>query len=168
MKKLGIFLLIFAVHLIQSIIVENTSVFSVTPNIMITVIILISVYNSSVTSVVAGGFAGLLYDSLCGTHFGVYILIYMYLALAVSYTVDKKNGNSPLLMAWTGFVYTVLLRIVISIGLWIIGLAKSFVEMGADALVKGFVSAIVIFVIVLLKEYVFSAKKSLPEGCDIA
>lgn len=169
MKKLGCFLLVYAAYLVQSIIIENVSLFSVTPNLLIAVVIIASVAISPAKAAVLGGFAGLLYDSMCGRLFGVHIIMYMYLALAVSCTAEKSFKNSPLLMGWIAFVYTVMFRLVVFTGLWLVGSARGFGAVGADIVVKGIFSAVVALIFVYFRECAFTKKQKAPqEGSDAA
>jgi len=120
-----------------------------------------------------GAFAGLLIDVLFGEAFGIYILLYMYLALFVSLAADKKNLNSPLIMSWVCFVSVAAMEIVISLFKTGIGRNLSPGTVCANVFVKGFFAALVSmgFVLLLIKLEERRKKKvvntdSLKEVCE--
>ena len=83
---------IYAAFLLQSLIFENINILSSTPDITVTAVIFAAVLCTPPEATALGAFAGVLTDAVCGRFFGVYTLLYMYLAACISHAVSKKTG----------------------------------------------------------------------------
>ncbi len=94
-----------------------------------------------------GAVYGLLIDGAVGRSFGVNILLYIYLAVAVKMLADEKHGNSPALLALDTVGFSVLFYLAygllsfavprgsITIGRWLITAAVTSLINGIAALV---------------------------------
>jgi len=161
MKGLLKILGIYAVFLLQSLIFENINIFSITPDILLAAVIFTAISGNVPFAALAGGFSGLLTDAVCGRFFGVYTLLYMYLACTVAYLTDKSTANSPLLCAWAGFVSVSAYKIMCSVVLLLFGIYKPFSGLGADIFVNGLLTALFIFIMVLILNKSEKSKKSI-------
>jgi len=145
---------IYAAFLAQSLIFENINIFPCPPDMLLTVLVIISVSVEFPAASALGAFAGILTDVMYGNVFGVKTLLYMYLALAVSIAVDKKNCNSPLIMSWICFVSIAAKEIVLAGLKAVFGYAVSISYLTASVFVKGIFGAIVTLGIVLLQQHI--------------
>ena len=145
-KLLGIYLAFLA----QSIIFENIKILSCSPDILIVAIIMCSVSAGTLQAALLGGAAGLFADALYGNVFGINILIYMYLAIAVSISVHESTDNSPLLMSWVTFVSVTVLEIVLTLFKSMFGFTVSIGFLGANILIKGGFGALFALLFVLV------------------
>lgn len=166
-KKVGKTIGIYIAFLLQSLMLENTSIFSSTPDILLTAIIIVSIGSKCNEAVVYGAFGGLLIDFLCGRLFGVYTITYMYLALAVSFTADKRVVNSPIFAAWSCFAYTAIFEVVSSIVLSLVGRGKSIGMISTDVLVKGIFSAVFTVLFIMIVEHI-KKRKQTPKEVDVS
>lgn len=156
---------VFAAFLLQSLVFENLNILSSSPDILLTVIIMISVSLDFTWASAVGAFAGIIMDSMYGSVFGVKTLMYMYLALLVSIAADKKNDNSPLIMGWICFISITVMEITMAIINAIIGSPIKFTYLIADIFVKGIFSAVFAILYTLATECV---KKRKQKGKDSA
>ena len=147
--KLLKFIGIYLAFLAQSLIFENINIAAASPDIVITAVILAALFYSIPTAAALGAFIGLVTDAVCGRLFGVYTLIYMYLAISVGAIADKRINNSPLIMAWICFLYTALYEILKYLILILLGIEQSISMLGADIVVKGIFSAVFALLFVL-------------------
>lgn len=145
-KLLGIYLAFLA----QSIIFENIKILSCSPDILIVAIIMCSVSAGTLQAALLGLAAGLFADALYGSIFGINILIYMYLAIAVSISVHESTDNSPLLMGWVTFVSVTVLEIVLTLFKSMFGFTVSIGFLGANILIKGGFGALFALLFVLV------------------
>ena len=157
-KTLGIYL----AFLIQSLLFENLNIFSCSPDILMTVVIIVAVAESFVPASVLGGFAGLLNDVMYGEVFGTGILFYLCLSLAVSLAADSKNINSPLIMSWICFISVAATEIVLSVLRTAMGRAIEIGHICAEIFVKGIFAAVFALVFVLASEFLKKRKKNKP------
>lgn len=151
--------------LAQTLIFENIKIFSCSPDILVTAIIICSVSTDWVRAAFLGGFVGLLMDSLCARVFGVNIIIYMYLALIVSAMVGNRTENSPLLMSWVVFVAIAAKEIVIAIFKTMFGYSSSLSFLGSAVFVKGLFGAVFTLLFVLVYH---KLKLKIEKGIDSA
>ena len=159
-KALGIYL----AFLLQSLIFENLRMFSCSPDVLVTVVIIVAVSEDFVPASILGGFAGLLYDVMYGEVFGISILLYTYLALLVSLAADRRNSNSPLIMSWVCFVSIASLEIVIALFNTAMGNTPAFGQLCANILVKGLFGALFALCFVLVVQYIKRKKVITPEA----
>ncbi len=148
MKKVYSFIGMYAVFLLQTLVLEKYYILSVTPNLFFSCVMLYAAFSSPVAGGIAGAAAGFLTDAVCGTYFGGYTLMYMSAAVAVSFFTDKRNINSPVIMAWYGFMYTVFFETVRLLSRAFLGGGKT-PHIGGKILVNGLLSALVFFFAVL-------------------
>lgn len=154
LKILGIYLAFLA----QSLIFENIKILSCSPDILIVAIIMCSVSAGTLQAAFLGGMAGLFADALYGSIFGVNILIYMYLAIAVSVAVNEKTENSPLLMAWATFVAVTALEVILTMFKSMLGYTVSVGFLGANILIKGGFGALFALLFVLIYHKIKASK----------
>lgn len=128
---------IYIAFLIQSIILSNMRIISVTPDLLSVAIVLTAVYCSCTEACVIGAFGGILTDVLCGRILGVNTLIYMYIALLVAFLVDKRHTNSPVIMGWIIFVCIAFFQIIKSLLYYFTGNLLSVGHIGKAILVNG-------------------------------
>ena len=159
-KALGIYLAFLA----QTLIFENIKIFSCSPDILITAIIICAVSSDYMKAAALGAFGGMLVDVMCGNVFGINILIYMYLALLVSLAVGEKTENSPLLMSWVVFIAIAAMQIIIGVFKSMLGYSSSIGIMGANILVKGMFASVFTLLFVLL--YQKLKKKAAKRACS--
>lgn len=142
------FIGMYAVFLLQTLVLEKYYILSVTPNVFFACVMLYAAFSSPVAGGAAGTAAGFLTDVVCGTYFGGYTLMYMSAAVTVSFFTDKRNINSPLIMAWYGFMYTVFFQAVHLLARAFLG-GGGTSHIGAKIFVNGILSAFVFFFAVL-------------------
>ena len=137
---------------------ENINILSVSPNILLAVIIMCSVSLDFVPASAMGSFAGVLMDTMYGSVFGVRTITYMFLALFVSIAVDKKNDNSPLIMSWICFISITVMEISISVlkAMLIGGISIKYLISGI--FVKGIFAALVALFYTLIRQYIKNRK----------
>ena len=150
MKSLLNFFGITAAFLLQSLIFENINILSSTPDILIAAVIFTAILCAPPKATALGAFAGVLTDAVCGRTFGVYTLLYMYLAAVISHAVSENTGNSPVFCAWAAFVCSTVYEILCYTGLILFTGYKSISALGADIFVKGLFSAVFAFLAVLI------------------
>ncbi len=146
------FLGIYIAFLIQSIILSNVRIISITPDLLSITIVLTAVYCSCTEACFIGAFGGILNDVICGRVLGVNTLIYMYLALITTFFVDKKHTNSPIIMGWIIFVCITFFQIVKSLLYYFAGYVLSVGHIGKSILVNGVFALIFTVVCVFLIE----------------
>ena len=151
---------IYAAFLLQSLIFENINILSSTPDIVVTAVIFTAVLCTPPEATALGAFAGVLTDAVCGRFFGLYTLLYMYLAAFISHAVSKNTGNSPVICAWAVFVCSTVYEILCYMGQILFTGYKSVSELGADIFVKGLFSAIFAFLAVLIINGIEKKKKN--------
>lgn len=156
-KAVGIYLAFLA----QSLIFENINIFSSSPDILLTVLIICCVSLDFPAASIMGAFAGIMMDAMYGKVFGVNTLIYMYLALLISIAADKKNDNSPLIMSWICFISITLMEVVVAILQAILGAGASMSGLLAGIFVKGLFAAIFALLYTLLSQFL---KKRRAQG----
>ena len=170
MKYLYQFAGIYGAFLVQSLFCEKLKILSCSPDLVITVLIICSVYMDFVPSAILGAFAGLLTDVMYGTVFGVYLIKYMYVGIAVSIFADKRHFNSPLIMSWICFISVAAAEIVMAVLKMLIGVSLSVGTLFANIFVRGMFAAIFAMVFVLLtqcrKTKVKNKKVSQGEGAQ--
>ena len=154
-KALGIYL----AFLLQSLIFENLKIFSCSPDLLVTVVIIVAVSESFVPASVLGGFAGLLNDVMYGKAFGTGILFYLCLSLAVSLAADRKNINSPLIMSWICFISVAATEIVMSVLQTAMGKSTEIGHICAEIFVKGIFSALFALLFVFFAELLKKRKR---------
>lgn len=143
---------IYIAFILQSLLLENIKIFSCSPDLILACVIIFAVSQDFITASIMGAFAGLLKDALYARVFGMNILIYMYLAILVSISVDKKNDNSPLIMSWILFVCTASFEIALTLFKYMLGYASSMGYLGTNIMVKGLFCAIFAFLYVLARQ----------------
>lgn len=131
------FLGIYVAFLIQSVILSNMRIISITPDLLSIAIVLTAVYCSCAEACFIGAFGGILTDVLCGRILGVNTLIYMYIALLTALLVDKKHTNSPVIMGWVIFVCITFFQVIKSFLYYFTGNLLSFGHIGKSILVNG-------------------------------
>jgi len=144
---------LYLAFLIQSLFLENLKLFSCSPDIVITVIIIFSVHMSLTQSAVFGGVAGLLTDAVFGTVFGANLIKYMYLGIAVSIFADKRHSNSPLIMSWISFVSVAATEIAVAVLKAFVGMTPTATSVFSRIFVRGIFAALFTLVFVLLSLY---------------
>lgn len=154
MKYLWHFAGIYAAFLLQSLLFENLKIFSCSPDILITVLVICSVSLDFIPASVLGAFAGVLTDAMYSRVFGINLLIYMYFALFVSIAADKRNSNSPLIMSWICFVSIAAMEIVLALLKTVFGTSSSLAFTCANIFVKGFFAAVFSLGFVLFVQYI--------------
>ena len=150
MKYLYQFAGIYGAFLLQSLFFEKLKIFSCSPDFTITVLIICSVYMDFVPSALLGAFAGLLTDVMYGTVFGVNLLKYMYVGIAVSILADKRHFNSPLIMSWICFISVSAAEIAMAVMKVLVGAPLSFGNLFANIFVRGIFAAVFAMVFILL------------------
>lgn len=153
-KYLYRFLGIYLAFLVQSLFFENLKIFSCSPDIVLTVLIILAVSTDFTEAALLGAFAGLLTDVMYGTVFGINILIYMYTAILVSIAADKKNANSPLIMSWICFISIAAYEIVLAVLKTVVGTSARIGALCANIFVKGIFVAIFALCFVLVVQYI--------------
>ncbi len=146
------FLGIYIAFLIQSIILSNARIISITPDLLSIVIVLTAVYCSCTEACFIGAFGGILNDVICGRVLGVNTLIYMYLALLTAFFVDKKHANSPVIMGWVIFVCITFFQIIKSVLYYFAGNVLSVGHIGKSILVNGVLALLVTVICVFIIE----------------
>ncbi len=159
MKYVWKFTGVYLAFIVQSLLLENLKIFSCSPDILITCVIICSVSMSAAAACGLGAFAGVLMDAMYGEVFGINILVYMYLALLVSLATDARNSNSPLIMSWICFISVATMEIALAILKAVMGSAASIGNVCAGIFVKGIFSALFALVYVLLFQYFKKRKK---------
>ena len=159
MKYVWKFAGVYLAFIVQSLFLENLKIFSCSPDILITCVIICSVSMSATAACGLGAFAGVLMDAMYGEVFGINILVYMYMALLVSLATDKGNSNSPLIMSWICFVSVAAMEIALPILKAIMGSEASIRTICAGIFVKGIFSAVFALVWVVLFQYLKKRKK---------
>lgn len=158
---------IYLAFLLQSLIFENIKIFSCSPDILVTAIIICAVSTDFMKAASLGAFAGLLLDAICGRVFGVNILIYMYLAFFVSTAVSEKTENSPLLMSWVVFITITALEISVGVLKSMLGYHSSVRFILTSIFVKGIFGALFTLFFVLIyhkiKKRIIKATDSVGE-----
>lgn len=159
LKILGIYLAFLA----QSLVFENIKILSCSPDILVVAIIMCSVSAGTLQAALLGLVAGLFADALYGSVFGINILVYMYLAIAVSVSVQESVDNSPLIMSWVTFASVTVLEIILTLFKSMFGFSVSVGFLGANILVKGGFGALFTLLFVLIYH---SIKKSGTKSAD--
>lgn len=152
MNKVIKFLLVYVSFLLQSLVFSDVKILSVSPDLLVITIILTAIFSDSTLALILGAFGGLLEDVMCGNFFGESLITYAYVALICALLVDKKNLNSPVIMAWISFVCTTLY--VVFKGVFYAFFSKGMLisYIGKSILVNGVFSIVVAFVSVLITE----------------
>ena len=133
--------------------VENLKIFSCSPDIVLTLVIIFSVSLDSVPAAAIGAFAGALSDIMYENVFGINLLVYMFFALLVSMAVDRKNENSPLIMSWISFVCVSALEIVLAALRSVLISPQKISVLCANVFVKGIFAALFSLLFVLFVLY---------------
>lgn len=165
MKYLWRALGIYAAFLAQSLVFENINIFPCCPDILLTVLIISCVSVNFTGASALGAFAGMLVDTMYGNVFGVKTLVYMYLALVVSISVDKKSDNSPLIMGWICFVSIAVKELVLAALKAMLGYGLSISYLASNIFVKGIFGAVFALTFVLLQQY--ARKRRLNAGSSL-
>ena len=165
MKTFTKFLWIYVAFLLQSLFIENLKIFSCSPDLVLTLVIIFSVSLDAIPAATIGAFAGALCDIMYENVFGINLLIYMLFALLVSIAVDRKNSNSPLIMSWASFVCTSALELVLAALGSVIVEPQKLGVLCANIFVKGIFAAVftLLFVLLMLNKKRKKDKKMLPE-----
>lgn len=140
---------IYLAFLVQTLIFENFKIFSCSPDILVTAIIICAVSSEPMKAASLGVFAGVLLDAISARVFGVNVLIYMYLALFVSICVSQRTENSPLLMGWVVFITTAALEISVGVLKSMLGYHVGVGFILASIFVKGISGAVFTVLFVL-------------------
>lgn len=152
MKTFYKFIGIYVAFIIQSLLFQNIRIFSCSPDIMLTLLIIFSVSLDFVPAACLGAFAGLLIDVMYERVFGINLLIYMFLALLVSLSTDRKNENSPLIMSWISFVSIAAFEIAMAVFKSVVSSPLRIGMLCASIFVKGiFASVFALLFVVLLQ-----------------
>ncbi len=159
MRTLFRFIGIYVSFLIQSLFFENLKIFSCSPDIMLALVIIFSVSLDFVPAAILGAFAGILIDVMYGQVFGINLLVYMFLALLVSISTDRKNENSPLIMSWISFVSVSALEIVLAVLHSVINTPQKIGILCANIFVKGLFAAIFALLFVILTQKIKKKKE---------
>lgn len=162
-KNLSKFLWIYIAFLLQSIFLENLKVFSCSPDLVLTLLIIFSVALDFIPAVFLGAFAGLLIDVMYEGVFGINLLVYMFFALLISVAADRKNSNSPLIMSWISFVCIAALEIALAALRSVIIAPEKISVLCANIFVKGIFAAVFTLLFVLIKEYIIKRRKKDPQ-----
>ena len=152
MKNLSKFLWIYIAFLLQSIFLENLKIFSCSPDLVLTLVIIFAVSLDFTPAILVGAFAGVLTDVMFESVFGINLLTYMFLALLVSIAADRKNANSPLIMSWISFVSVAAFEIVLAALRSVIVAPEKISVLCANIFVKGVFAALFTLVFVLLAQ----------------
>ncbi len=152
------FIGIYVAFLLQSLLFENIKIFSCSPDIMLTLLIIFSVSLNFVSATFLGAFAGVLIDVMYEKVFGINLLIYMFLALLVSLATDRKNENSPLIMSWISFVSIAALEIAAAILKSVIAVPLNIGVLCANIFVKGIFAAVFALASVILVQNIKKKK----------
>lgn len=107
-KTIFYIILIFAFVLIQVTFINFISVFGVTPNIVIILIVSISLLQGRIDGAVVGFSAGLCLDAIVGISLGVQALLGMLLGLALGNINKRFFKENVLVMILCTFVSTIL------------------------------------------------------------
>lgn len=158
MNKVIKFLLVYVSFLLQSLVFSNVKILSVSPDLLVITIILVAIYSESTFAAILGAFGGLLEDVMCGGLFGEGLITYAYLALLCALLVDKKNLNSPIIMAWISFVCAALFEIFRGIFYIVFSKGMPVSHIGKAILVNGVFSIVVAFLSVLIIEKIKEKK----------
>ena len=153
------FIGIYVAFLLQSLLFENLKIFSCSPDLVITLIIIFSVSLDFVPAAVLGAFAGLLIDVMYEQVFGLNLLIYMFFALLISLAADKKNENSPLIMSWISLLGVCALEIVLSLLSVVIANPYGLSTLCANIFVKGVFASVFTLFFVLVTQDMKKRKK---------
>lgn len=152
MNRVLKFIGIYIAFLIQSIILSNVRIVSITPDLLSIAIVLTAVYCSCAEACFIGAFGGILIDVICGRVFGVNTLIYMYLALITAFFVDKKHTNSPIIMGWVIFVCITFFQMIKSLLYYFAGHVISIGHLGKSILVNGVIALVFTVICVFVIE----------------
>ncbi len=153
MKTFYKFIGIYVAFLLQSLLLQDIKIFSCSPDIMLTLLIIFSVSLDFTPAACLGAFAGLLIDVMYERVFGINLLIYMFLALLVSLSTDRKNENSPLIMSWISFVSVSAFEIVMAVFKAMISPPLRIGLLCANIFVKGiFASAFALLFVILVQK----------------
>ena len=156
--------MIYIIFLLQSIILENIRILSVTPQLLFVAVIIASVYHSDTQAALLGAFAGFLTDAVCSRAFGMHIILYMLLAAAVSHFVSKSVYNSPLFMGAVCLEFSTLYIVVASVMPTIFGYSINIGRIATDILICGIIAFICGFVFTYINNKHLQKKKMLKEA----
>lgn len=151
---------IYIAFLLQSFVFENLNIFSCSPDVLLTVLVICCVPLKFPRAAILGAFAGAITDAMYGRIFGLNVIMYMYFALLVSVFADEKNQNSPLIMGWICFVSISAYEIVLALLKTMLGSATSIGYLGANIFVKGVFAAVAALLFVLLAQKIKKGKES--------
>ena len=160
MKTFYKFIGIYGAFLLQSLLFQNIRIFSCSPDIMLALLIIFSVSLDVVPAAFLGAFAGTLIDVMYEEVFGINLLIYMFLALFVSLSTDKKDENSPLIMSWISFVCVAAFEIVVAVIESVFAPPLRIGMLCSNIFVKGIFSAIFALLLVLLVHNIKKRKEN--------
>ena len=155
MKKALKYIIIYGIFLAQSIIFEDMKIFSCTPDFLTAALVLAVFYTGHKEAACLGAFAGLVKDAVCGSLFGVNLILYMYFALAVSLIFKKNSINSPVIMAFNSFVSVFAFKSLIFV---LAKLAGSVIPF-KTAILKVFVNSVFASLIAFLFVFLVQAAK---------
>lgn len=161
MKKIWKYIAVYAAFLAQSIIFEDIKIFSCTPDILTAAVILAVFYTGHAEAACMGAFAGLIKDAVCGSLFGVNLLLYMYFALAVSLIFNKSSINSPVIMGLNSFGAVFAFKSMIFVFAMLTGRAIPIKMMLLNVFVNSVFASLVAFLFVFLLQ---TAKRRRPAG----
>ena len=154
-KILGVYL----AYLVQSLLIEDIKIFSCSPDILLTAVVICAVSLSAYKAAALGAFAGLLADVFYGHIFGVNLITYMYFALVVAIVVDERTDNSPVIMGWVCFVSLAAFELVVAVLKTFIGYSVSASSVTGAVLIKGLSGALMTFLFVFIKQKRIKRKK---------
>lgn len=119
---------------------------------MLTLLLIFSVSLNFTSAAFLGAFAGVLIDVMYERVFGINLLIYMFLALLVSLSTDRKNENSPLIMSWISFVSVAAFEIATAVLKSVVSPPLKLGMLCANIFVKGiFASAFTLLFVILVQ-----------------
>lgn len=133
--------------LLQFSIVQKLNIGSFSVNLCLLAFIGVCFFSDTVPSLVFGGVYGLFIDGIIGRNFGVNILLYLYLAVAIKLFAKDSHKNSPALLAADTVMFSALFYIVygllsfavprgsITVGRWLLTAVVVSVFNGVVALV---------------------------------
>ena len=160
MKSVWKFLWVYLAFLLQSLFFENIKIFSCSPDILLTAVIICAVSMDFVPAAALGAFAGVMIDAMYSEVFGINVLVYMYLGLLVSLSADKRNCNSPLIMGWICFISVAALEIVTGVLKMLMLGTGGMGNLIRHIFVKGIFAGVVALLGVLLTELISKRRKS--------
>lgn len=167
MKSLYKLIGVYLAFLIQSLFFENLKIFSCTPDLLVTIIIIYSVSEGLPKAGILGAFAGLLVDVMYSDVLGINILIYMYFAIIVSIAADSKNSNSPLIMSWICFISTASMEIVVTVVRTAFSGSPDLGLLCRNIFVKGIFAAIFAVIYVLIVQAFLKRKKGIKSTAEV-